>query len=63
LGNIGWAAARLATLIVALRLLWSAPDWYRTWKERQNAEQDLALKQARKSIWSATAGCAAAPTT
>jgi len=47
-GNIGWAAARLATLMVALRLLWSAPDWYRTWKERQNAERDLALKQAKE---------------
>ena len=44
-GNIGSAAAGLATLIVALRLLWSAPDWYRTWKERQNAERDLAREQ------------------
>ena len=46
-GNIGSAAAGLATLIVALRLLWSAPDWYRTWKERQNAERDLALEQTK----------------
>lgn len=30
---------------VALRLLWSAPDWYRSWKERQNAERDLARAQ------------------
>jgi hypothetical protein len=44
-GNIGSAAAGLATLIVAVRLLWSAPDWYRTWKERQNAERDLAREQ------------------
>jgi hypothetical protein len=46
-GNIGSAAAGLATLIVALRLLWSAPDWYRTWKERQNAERDLAREQTK----------------
>jgi hypothetical protein len=46
-GNIGSAAAGLATLIVALRLLWSAPDWYRTWKERQNAQRDLALEQTK----------------
>jgi hypothetical protein len=46
-GNIGSAAAGLATLMVALRLLWSAPDWYRTWKERQNAERDLAREQTR----------------
>jgi hypothetical protein len=26
-GNIGSAAAGLATLIVTVRLLWSAPDW------------------------------------
>jgi hypothetical protein len=45
-GNIGSAAAGLATLIVTVRLLWSAPDWYRTWKERQNAERDLAREQA-----------------
>jgi hypothetical protein len=44
-GNIGSAAAGLATLIVTVRLLWSAPDWYRTWKERQNAERDLAREQ------------------
>ena len=30
---------------MALRLLWSAPDWYRSWKERQNAERDLARAQ------------------
>ena len=48
-GNIGSAAAGLATLIVALRLLWSAPDWYRTWKERQNAERDLAREQTKAS--------------
>jgi hypothetical protein len=46
-GNIGSAAAGLATLIVTLRLLWSAPDWYRTWKERQNAERDLAVEQTK----------------
>jgi hypothetical protein len=45
LGNIGSAAAGLATLIVTVRLLWSAPDWYRTWKECQNAERDLAREQ------------------
>src|SRR5580704_13504148 len=44
-GNIGSAAAGLATLIVTVRLLWSAPDWYRTWKDRQNAERDLAREQ------------------
>lgn len=46
-GNIGSAAAGLATLIVTLRLLWSAPDWYRTWKGRQNAERDLAVEQTK----------------
>ena len=44
-GNIGSAAPGLATLIVTVRLLWSAPDWYRTWKGRQNAERDLAREQ------------------
>jgi hypothetical protein len=47
-GNIGSAAAGLATLIVTVRLLWSAPDWYRTWKERQQAERDLAREQAEE---------------
>jgi hypothetical protein len=46
-GNIGSAAAGLATLVVTLRLLWSAPDWYRTWKERQNAERDLAIERTK----------------
>jgi hypothetical protein len=55
-GNIGSAAAGLATLIVALRLLWSAPDWYRTWKERQNAERDLALEQTAENPESAVIG-------
>lgn len=47
-GNIGSAAAGLSTLLVAARLLWSAPDWYRTWKERQQAERDLAREQAEQ---------------
>ena len=62
-GNLGSAAAGLATLIVTVRLLWSAPDWYRTWKEPQNAERDLAREQTGPSSWSGAATSADGPAT